>query len=158
MYTGSGVYSPLGRCLKTSFALTLGQVLAREKAVLYLNLEEYSGFGRLMGKEYDHNLSDLLYYVRQGSQNLIHRMNGMIQTVNNLDYIPPVQTPADIRGTAWEDWEQLIREIVRDSSYEILILDIGSGIDGTFQMLDLCSQIYMPVLADSISVCKAGRI
>ena len=120
-----GVYSPLGRCLKTSFALTLGQVLAREKAVLYLNLEEYSGFGRLMGKEYDHNLSDLLYYVRQGSQNLIHRMNGMIQTVNNLDYIPPVQTPADIRGTAWEDWEQLIREIVRDSSYEILILDIG---------------------------------
>lgn len=149
-----GVYSPLGRCLKTSFALTLGQVLAREKAVLYLNLEEYSGFGRLMGKEYDHNLSDLLYYVRQGSQNLIHRMNGMIQTVNNLDYIPPVQTPADIRGTAWEDWEQLIREIIRDSSYEILILDIGSGVDGTFQMLDLCNQIYMPVLADSISVCK----
>ena len=149
-----GVFSPLGRCLKTSFALTLGQILAKERAVLYLNLEEYSGFEELMGRGFAHNLSDLLYYVRQDNQNLIHKMNSMVQSINNLDYVPPVQTPADICGTAWEDWEQLIREIVRDSSYEILILDIGSGIDGTFQMLDLCSQIYMPVLADSISVCK----
>lgn len=29
-----GVFSPLGRCLKTSFALTLGQILAKERAVL----------------------------------------------------------------------------------------------------------------------------
>ena len=29
-----GIYSPLGRCLKTSFALTLGQILARDRAVL----------------------------------------------------------------------------------------------------------------------------
>mgnify|MGYP000078486855 FL=1 len=33
-----GVFSPLGRCLKTSFSLALGQILARERAVLYLNL------------------------------------------------------------------------------------------------------------------------
>ena len=42
-----GVFSPLGRCLKTSFALALGQILAKERAVLYLNLEEYSGFEEL---------------------------------------------------------------------------------------------------------------
>ena len=41
-----GVYSPLHRCLKTSIALTLGQILAQDKAVLYLNLEEYSGFAK----------------------------------------------------------------------------------------------------------------
>ena len=39
-----GIYSPLGRVLKTSFALTMGQLMARDKAVLYLNMEEYSGF------------------------------------------------------------------------------------------------------------------
>ena len=31
----TGVYSPIGRCGKTSFALTLGQVLARKEKVLY---------------------------------------------------------------------------------------------------------------------------
>ena len=61
-----GVFSPLGRCLKTSFALTLGQILAKDKAVLYLNMEEYSGFEELLGKGFAHNLSDLLYYVQTG--------------------------------------------------------------------------------------------
>ena len=93
-----GVYSPLGRCLKTSFALTLGQILAKDRAVLYLNLEEYSGFEEMMGKGFDQNLSDLLYYVRQENKNLTYKMNEMIQTINNLDYIPPVRTPADIRS------------------------------------------------------------
>lgn len=152
-----GIYSPLGRCLKTSFALTLGQVLARERAVLYLNLEEYSGFEELIGKGFAHNLSDLLYYVRQDNQNLIHKMNGMVQTVNNLDYIPPVQAPADIRGTVWEDWEKLLQEIVLRSSYEIVVLDIGSGIDETFQLLDQCKRIYMPVLTDVMSACKVAQ-
>lgn len=152
-----GIYSPVGRCLKTSFALTLGQILAKEKAVLYLNLEEYAGFEELMGKGFSQNLSDLLYFVRQENGNLIYKMNGMIQTVNNLDYIPPVRTPEDIRGTEWEDWENLIKEIVSHSSYEVVILDIGGAIDGIFQMLDMCKIIYMPVLTDPVSVSKISQ-
>lgn len=152
-----GVYSPLGRCLKTSFALALGQILAKERAVLYLSLEEYSGFEELMGKGFEHNLSDLLYYVRQDNQNLIHKMNSMIQTVNNLDYIPPVRTPADIRGTAWQDWERLLDAVTLGSSYEVVILDIGNGIAENLQLLDLCKRIYMPVLNDTVSACKIAQ-
>ena len=149
-----GVFSPLGRCLKTSFALALGQILAKERAVLYLNLEEYSGFEELFGKKFSANLSDLFYYVRQGNENLIHRMNGMIQSVNNLDFVPPVRTPSDIQTVCWEDWERLLQAITLQSSYEVLILDIGGGADGNFQLLELCNRIYMPVLNDTMSACK----
>ena len=149
-----GIYSPLGRCLKTSFALTLGQILAKERAVLYLNLEEYSGFEELFGKKFSANLSDLFYYVRQGNENLVHRMNGMIQSVNNLDFIPPVRTPSDIQTVCWEDWERLLQAITLQSSYEVLILDIGGGADENFQLLELCNRIYMPVLNDTMSACK----
>ena len=135
-----GVFSPLGRCLKTSFALALGQILAKERAVLYLNLEEYSGFEELFGKKFSANLSDLFYYVRQGNENLIHRMNGMIQSVNNLDFVPPVRTPSDIQTVCWEDWERLLQAITLQSSYEVLILDIGGGADENFQLLELCTQ------------------
>ena len=55
-----GVYSPVGRCLKTSFALTMGKLLAQEERVLYLNLEEFSGLSVLMKEEYKSDLSDLL--------------------------------------------------------------------------------------------------
>lgn len=152
-----GVFSPLGRCLKTSFALALGQILAKERAVLYLNLESYSGFEELLGKKFPANLSDLFYYVRQGNENLIHRMNGMIQTVNNLDFIPPVRTPSDIRTVDWEDWERLLQEIVLHSSYEVLILDMGENGDEDFRLLEMCRKIYMPVLNDTLSVCKVTQ-
>ena len=147
----------LGRCLKTSFALALGQILAKERAVLYLNLESYSGFEELLGKKFPANLSDLFYYVRQGNENLIHRMNGMIQTVNNLDFIPPVRTPSDIRTVDWEDWERLLQEIVLHSSYEVLILDMGENGDEDFRLLEMCRKIYMPVLNDTLSVCKVTQ-
>ena len=61
----TGVYSPIGRCGKTSFALTLGQVLAREEKVLYITLEEFSGLSALTGTVYTGGLSDLLYYYTQ---------------------------------------------------------------------------------------------
>ena len=102
-------------------------------------------------------MSDLFYYVRQGNENLIHRMNGMIQTVNNLDFIPPVRTPSDIRTVDWEDWERLLQEIVLHSSYEVLILDMGENGDEDFRLLEMCRKIYMPVLNDTLSVCKVTQ-
>ena len=120
-------------------------------------MEEYSGFEELMGKGFAHNLSDLLYYVRQDNQNLLYKMNSMIQTINNLDYIPPVQMPADIRTTAWQDWERLFQMLILDSSYEVIVLDIGCGIDENFQLPDMCKKIYMPVLSDAVSQCKIAQ-
>ena len=100
-----GVYSPLGRCLKTSFAWTLGQILSEERSVLLISLEEYSGLEELMQKKFSCTLSDLLYYVRQKNPGVILKLNSMVQSVGQLDFVPPVQSPEDIRGTSWKDWE-----------------------------------------------------
>lgn len=149
-----GVYSPLGRVLKTSFALTLGQILARDKAVLYLNLEEYAGFEGLFDRSFERTLSDLLYYLRQGNPNLVFKLNSMVQTVNNLDYLPPVLSPVDIRSTSYEEWTGLIQELVKNSAYETIIIDFGDGVDGLYHLLDVCRKIYMPVLQDAVSEAK----
>ena len=37
-----GLYSPVRRCLQTSFALTLGQALAEKKKTLYISFEHYA--------------------------------------------------------------------------------------------------------------------
>ena len=148
-----GVYSPLGGCLQTCFALTLAQILGREKSVLYLNLEEYAGFEELMQKKFLHTLSDLLYFVRQEQAGITVKMNSMIQSMGSMDFIPPVQSPEDIRGTRWQDWEHLLQEIVLHSSYEAVILDVGDGIEEVFQILDLCTRVYVPVRDDRISKC-----
>ncbi len=61
-----GVYSPLGRCMKTSLALSLGQQLAREGRTLFISFDEFSGLSRLLADTGMQDLSDALYFFRQG--------------------------------------------------------------------------------------------
>ncbi|MBQ0000016.1 MAG: hypothetical protein KBT01_00545 [Clostridiales bacterium] len=149
-----GFYSPLGRCLKTSLALTMGQLLAKNKAVLYLNLEGYSGLEGLLNRSFSCTLSDLLYYIKQDPDKLLLKLNGAVHTVNGMDFIPPVQNPADILGTSFEDMEKLLQEITLHTSYEALILDFGNDLPDMYPLLDQCWRIFMPVLEDPVSRCK----
>lgn len=149
-----GVYSPLGRALKTSFALTLGQILAREQAVLYINMEEFSGFEALFHKNFSHTLSDLLYYIRQENSHVAYHLPSMVETVNNLDFVAPVATPMDIWGTSLKQWEQLLDELFLHSTYEVVVLDVGQGVVEWYRLLNRCQKIYMPILSDFISLGK----
>lgn len=148
-----GVYSPVGRCLKTSFALTMGQLLGKDSKVLYLNLEECSGFSKLIPTETKGNLSDIFYYYQQGSLNHI-RMKSMIYSWNNLDYIPPVGYPDDWKLISPDHINGIIEKIARESGYEEIIVDIGQiGRKGT-ELLRICDVIYMPVKEDWVSAAK----
>ena len=149
-----GIYSPVGRTLKTSFALTYGQLLARERKVLYLNLEEYAGFEGLLGKEYQADLTDLLYFAGLGSGNLVYRLGSLTHQIGNLDYIPPAFCPDDLRSIRPPEWVELIQALVDYSAYDALILDVGPGVDGILDILTLCSRIYMPVREDGVSIAK----
>lgn len=152
-----GIYSPIGRTQKTSFALTLGQVLAKDRAVLYLNLENFSGFDELMEQSFEHTLSDLLYFTRQENVNLSYKMGGMIQSIQNLDFVPPALSPMDIQSTTYEEWVMLLDMVTLDSSYEYLILDLGDGVNDLFRILESCEQIYVPVRNDIISLSKINQ-
>ena len=149
-----GVYSPLGRVLKTSFALTLCQILARDQAVLYINMEVFAGFEALFHRRFEHTLSNLLYYIRQENRHAVYQLSSMVETVNNLDFLAPVATPLDIWETAFEDWDQLFQELAGHTVYDVIILDMGQEVDEWYRLLERCIKVYMPVLDDVISQGK----
>lgn len=149
-----GVYSPINRSLKTSFAITLGQILAKDKNSLYINLEEYSGLATLLGMDFTSNLSDLMYFIRQKTSNIIVKMNGMLQNIENLDFIPPVSTPKDLRSVTFEEWNWLLDEIISRTLYEVIIIDFGDSVDEVLRLMDRCRRIYMPIREDVISQAK----
>ena len=152
-----GIYSPVGRCLKTSLALAMGQILAKEKATLYLNLEDCPGFETLFHTAYDRNISDIIYYLRQGETNLISKIAAVAAAVGKLDFLPPARSPQELRGVTAEEWHRLFTAIRENSSYEILILDIGSGPDCLGDLLGECDYIYMPVKSDTMSAAKLAQ-
>lgn len=146
------VYSPIHRVGKTSFAVALGKECAKKKKVLYLNLEEYSGLEET--KDEEMNLGDLLYYLKQGNGNLGIRLKSVIKSVDELDMISPIPIVLDLKEVSQSEWEMLLQQILEDSPYELVILDVGESLQGLFPLLEMCDRVYMPVLEDDTSSRK----
>ncbi len=151
-----GVYSPVGRCGKTGFSVTLGQILARDKKVLYLNLEEHSGLSVLMGTTYKESLSDLIYYYRQGEYSRV-RLGTVLHSLGSLDYVPPAAYAEDLAEIKGEELAGLVAAIAGDGLYDEIVLDIGHLGRGIEPVLELCRTIYVVVKEDCVSAAKVGE-
>ncbi|MBD5453054.1 MAG: hypothetical protein HDR30_01835 [Lachnospiraceae bacterium] len=149
-----GVYSPVKRCLQTSFALTMGQLLSREHKVLYLNFECYSGFAQMLQKEFPEDMLDVLYYFKCAREKLSIRLSSIVQNINGLDFIPPGQTSLDMQGISAEKWIELLEMIEKVSDYEYLILDLSDGMNGLFELLSRCYKIYTITRDDGFAMAK----
>ena len=149
------VYSPIHRVGKTTFALALGRECAKSKKVLYLNLEEYAGME--VSQDTNMNLGDLLYYLRQGNGNLGIRLQAAVKEQEGLDVVPPIPVVLDLKEVTWEEWEALITDLLENSLYEMVVLDVGESVRGLFPLLELCDRVYMPVLDDEISRRKVKQ-
>lgn len=144
------VYSPIHRLGKTTFAIALGRECAKKKRVLYLNLEEYAG---LTGEE-GLNLGDLFYYMKQGNGNLGIRLQAAVRKMEEMDYLMPIPVSQDLKEVSGNEWNMLLNEIAENSTYELVILDVGESLQGLFGILERCDRIYMPILDDEISQNK----
>lgn len=149
-----GNYTPIGRCLQTTFALSMGQILAKEHKTLYLNFECYSGFRYLLNQEFSTDITDVLYYFNCEREKLAYKLEGMVQSVNGMDYIPPVMSYRELEGIMGEQWIQLFHELEKISEYEYLILDLSEQVQGLFDVLRECDHIFTMVKEDGMAEAK----
>ena len=149
-----GIYTPVGRCLQTTFSLTLGQMLARQHKTLYLNFEAYSGLGRMLNREFKNDIADLAYYFSCTREKLFYRMESMMETVNGMDFIPPVDIYQNLAGIRGAQWVDLFREIEKVSEYEFLLLDLSDSLMDMWEVLRNCDHIYTIARQDGLSQAK----
>lgn len=147
------VYSPVRRCFRTTFAYALGEVLAEKEKVLYLNLEEFSGFNQLMQKNFMSDLSDLLFYIDQKKRNFPCKLASMVEKDGMLDFVPPVISPFDILSTDRESWARLFNELCC-CDYSKIVVDLSDSVSGFLDILNASEIIYMPVRDDTVSKAK----
>lgn len=152
-----GIYSPVKRCLQTSFALTMGQILAKEYKTLYFNFENYSGFGQMLKREFSMDMTDLMYYFRSSRDKLFMRLPSIIQNINGLDYVPPMQYRAEPREITGRQWLELCRSIAGIGQYEYIILDLDDSMEGLFDLLRNCYKIYTITKDDSFATAKLNQ-
>ena len=148
-----GVYSPIKRSLKTSFALCLGQILSHSRKTLYIDIEDYHGFNVILKQNYMSDLSELLFYIQQSKNNFPCKLASVVQRLGSLDFVPPAISPEDLKQVKPEDWTHFLNEVM-DCNYDYVILDIGDSIREITGILEACETVYTPVREDFISKAK----
>ena len=145
-----GVYSPAPNATASSFALALGQLLARSRPVLYMNFEGFSGLSGLFHESFEENISDILYSMRQEEKNTAAKILQVVRRVGEMDYIPPCLSGQELSGIVFREWEKLFEIVRQETGYEYLVLDLGGGLGHLRDFLESCDRIFMPA-AEGIS-------
>ncbi len=149
-----GIYSPVMRCGKTSFALTLCRELSRKNRVLYINLEEFPPVLKLLGGgEKKEGLSEAVYCMKQGKLDA-KTIRRFISNSAGMEWIAPATDPEDNSYISGEDYASLINAIFEYTAYEYLIIDMNRYSGQADMLIDMCNIVYMPGGSDRISRLK----
>lgn len=149
-----GVYTPVSRCMQTSFAMALSQILGKKGRTLYINFEQFSGFSKLFRKGYLKDLSDLVYYFLYSKDKFLYWLKGVVEHFGNFDYIPPVLTAVSLVNVRSETWVDMLEKIVAESGYAYVVLDLNESVQGFLNVLGMCQKIYTIERKDAISMAK----
>lgn len=96
----------------------------------------------------------MLYYARQEKGNLGLLLTTVVKHRKNLDYIVPMPVAEDVKSVKAEEWLMLIRRILEQSIYDVIILDLDEGISGVYELLRACTKIYLLYTQDLYGQAK----
>jgi len=137
-----GFFTPVHRSLQTTFALTMGQLLAEKHKTLYLNFEYCAGMAELLPDTRTRDLADLVYFLNTDKDRFWLRMQTMLLKKGEMDFIPPVKSGNALLEIKAEEWEELLMRIRQMGEYEFIILDLSESVQGLPELLRACSRIF----------------
>ncbi len=146
-----GNYSPVRRCMQTSFAVTMSLLLAEKHSTLYLNFEHYAGNSELLPDMQTLDMADLLYFLNAQKDKFRLRLQTILKHRGRLAYIPPMKSGQNLLTITAAEWLELLQKIEELEEYEYVILDLSESMQGLFEILRLCTRVYTLTRDDRIA-------
>lgn len=146
-----GNYSPVRRCMQTSFAITMSLMLAEKHSTLYLNFEHYAGISELLPDMQTLDMADLLYFLNAQKDKFRLRLQSILKHKGNLAYVPPVKSGQNLITVTAREWLGLLEKIEELEEYEYVVLDLSESMQGLFEILRMCRHVYTLTREDRIA-------
>ena len=135
-----GVCSPIKHEMQMLFSLLYAKNEGRRNKVLYINLLEFSGFSEIF-EEAESDIGDVIMRVREG--NLKREvLSASIYATEGFSYIAPPVNPESIIEITGEDIRKVLEWTIKETDFEIIILDVGTNVKGFPDIVSICSKMY----------------
>lgn len=138
------IYSPVGRCGKTSLALEFVKS-GRCGRWMYIGMEDYSFLE-------SSNIGDselFLYFVKERNR---EKVKDLIEAAQGV--LPSAFSPFDTRQVGKADIQWLLEMLQENHVYNGIVFDIGTGVLQDFESFLLFDVIVVPYLPDDKSMEK----
>jgi len=135
-----GVYSPTCHELQLPFSMALSQVSKTYGKILFLDLEEISILPKLLGKNNERNLMDLLYEIDTNTNHI--DLSEYIRSFMGVDYIEPFINPNEISEIDSESWIGLF-ELLLKMDYDMIVVLFGRTINGFEKCIQMLDKLYV---------------
>lgn len=153
-----GVYSPSGGAGKTTIATALSmQCTELGMCCFYLNLETIQSTGVFFSSDSKRNLSYAFYYLKEKSNNLSFKMNGLKSTDTDygVQYFNSPESPLEYEEIDADELEQLIQAIKGMGCYDYIFIDMSNAFDSkNHRVMNLCDRIVLITLQEPVSIHK----
>lgn len=136
------LYSPIKRCMQTTFGMHLAQLLTQRGRVLYINLEGYSGQEYLTDGAFSKDISDFIYDINQSTKDISIMIQNYIERIGEVDRIAPVLNPCNLQEITEEMWIHLLRTLQECGLYEYVLLDLSDFVQGRLAILQESRVIF----------------
>lgn len=145
-----GVYSPIGRCGKTSFALSLGATLSKTGSTLFVSLDDYSAHSVTQKTNSYSGISDVLYKALVNEEEDFFE-DLSIKNIDGMDVLEGASCPEDIYDSDPTVFAKIIEALKKKGLYKNIVIDIGGAVRHPEVLLEGCDLIYMIVVDETCS-------
>ena len=144
-----GVYSPINRCGRSSLSVAIHSYFcSTNTSSLLISFDEYDSVFSVLRKENSKDLSDIFYEYKTGDLDFA-KLGECISRVEDLNIILPARYNEDLFYLSDNELTKFMNDILSANLFETIVLDFGSIGRRSMQMLDMCEQIFCPVIGES---------
>ena len=135
------VFSPEGGSGKTELSMKIAAESGRRGRTFLFPLELFSAGCEREGKA---GFSELIYYLKQEEQGLSEKFSDMVFEKDNYYSLNPGSCPMDYLYLDIKEMERILKLLLEEERYEILVFDLGFVNDALLKLMELSDKIYLP--------------